>query len=879
MLLKTFGLGSVFARWCHVRQPTITKGILVAIIFSVVSLMFLAHYVSNYHFSTMERKPPEPKIKCRFNPSHHTPFSPKSHSSSANLRYDNRVLVIMETQFSRLGIDVLMLLEANKIRYKRTLARKNLPYLTHMDKGKYGVVVFESLQTYTSMDKWNRDLLDKYCRDYNVGMITFISAKNDSPLALQVKGMPIKLHTNLALRDYQINPESDILRVTRAGEVAYGDLPDDNWTVFATNHSTYEPLAYAKTQSSSSVVHESDILHTVVVQDCGNFDGVRRVLFGNGLRFWLHRLLFLDSLSYLSHGKFSIPLERHILIDIDDIFVGKSGIRLKPDDVEALVSSQERLRRSVEGFTYNLGFSGKYFHHGSTEENLGDDRLLKHRHAFWWFGHMWSHSQAHMSERDRIEEEMIRNKLFAKDNDIPVNQSYAVAPHHSGVFPIHDPLYEAWKKVWGVQVTSTEEYPHLRPARFRRGFIHKSIKVLPRQTCGLFTHNLFLDKYQGGPRKLDMSIRGGELFQTFLNNPINIFMTHMSNYGNDRLAIYTFESVVKFVQCWTNLKLKTIPPLQLARKYFMMYPEEVDPIWQNPCDDKRHMAIWSTNKSCDMLPRFLVIGPQKTGTTALYTFLSMHPAVLSNYKSAETFEEVQFFSGKNYYRGLDWYMRFFPHSKNTTNSYIFEKSANYFDYDLVPMRAHALLPRAKLITILINPSKRAYSWYQHMRAHGDQTALAYNFHDVVTAGDDAPRDLRTLRHRCLNPGYYAQHLERWLDYYSPKQLLILDGELLKSDPVSVMHKVQRFLRIEPYYNYSKYLRYDPKKGFFCQVVNGDHTKCLGRSKGRQYPPIEDRAEKYLKSLYRKANVALSKLLSRLAQAQPEWLQDELAEAL
>lgn len=54
---------------------------------------------------------------------------------------------------------------------------------------------------------------------------------------------------------------------------------------------------------------------------------------------------------------------------------------------------------------------------------------------------------------------------------------YAVAPHHSGVYPVHSQLYQAWKNVWGISVTSTEEYPHLRPARFRRGFIHNSIKV------------------------------------------------------------------------------------------------------------------------------------------------------------------------------------------------------------------------------------------------------------------------------------------------------------------------------------------------------------------------------------------------------------------
>lgn len=56
-------------------------------------------------------------------------------------------------------------------------------------------------------------------------------------------------------------------------------------------------------------------------------------------------------------------------------------------------------------------------------------------------------------------------------------------------------------------------------------------------------------------------------------------MTHMSNYGNDRLALYTFESVIKFIQCWTNLRLSSAPPLQLGERYFQLYPEEADPVW------------------------------------------------------------------------------------------------------------------------------------------------------------------------------------------------------------------------------------------------------------------------------------------------------------
>lgn len=61
---------------------------------------------------------------------------------------------------------------------------------------------------------------------------------------------------------------------------------------------------------------------------------------------------------------------------------------------------------------------------------------------------------------------------------------YAVAPHHSGVYPVHVQLYEAWKQVWSIRVTSTEEYPHLKPARYRRGFIHNGIMVSGPCSCG-----------------------------------------------------------------------------------------------------------------------------------------------------------------------------------------------------------------------------------------------------------------------------------------------------------------------------------------------------------------------------------------------------------
>lgn len=103
-----------------------------------------------------------------------------------------------------------------------------------------------------------------------------------------------------------------------------------------------------------------------------------------------------------------------ILVDIDDIFVGErgllftqnvnwyyktfvwcnffniSGTRLRTDDVQALLSTQARIRHYVPGFKFNLGFSGKYFHHGIDEENKGDDMILENVDKFMWYVSMLS---------------------------------------------------------------------------------------------------------------------------------------------------------------------------------------------------------------------------------------------------------------------------------------------------------------------------------------------------------------------------------------------------------------------------------------------------------------------------------------------------------
>jgi heparan sulfate N-deacetylase/N-sulfotransferase NDST2 len=142
-----------------------------------------------------------------------------------------------------------------------------------------------------------------------------------------------------------------------------------------------------------------------------------------------------------------------LLIDIDDVFVGTT--RFVPSDVAELLASQKRIAAMVPGFRYNLGFSGGFYHKVQDPAALqGDDELLVHKDAFWWFPHMWRHLQPHTFDNaTELVGRMMLNKRFSEEYGIRVSHNYSVAPHHSGVYPVHEPLYQAWRKVWGIEVS------------------------------------------------------------------------------------------------------------------------------------------------------------------------------------------------------------------------------------------------------------------------------------------------------------------------------------------------------------------------------------------------------------------------------------------
>ncbi|XP_065063486.1 bifunctional heparan sulfate N-deacetylase/N-sulfotransferase 3-like isoform X2 [Rhopilema esculentum] len=804
----------------------------------------------------------------------------------ARSKFLNKLKVVLKSQ--RISFDIVTWNRFND-------NQLSLPRLrTNHDSIKYSGFIFDNFQIYENLDIWTKSELHDFCKKYNLGIILLcaIDYKKESEY-IKLKSLPLWIKFSMkGLYDTELNPNSPILRMTKAGQVLKFQHRFKH-SVFWSNHSSFEPVSYSYRDSApieknfvlDDVAETKKYIYRVnrskfvtIMYDKGEFDGIKKVFFGGRIDgLWQYHLLLLDALTVFSKGKLGRPLTQWILVDIDDIFVARTGIALKKVDVEALVESQDRLSRKVKNFRFNLGFSGHYFKHGTSEENEGDEMLVKHADKFSWFPHMYKHRKPHLSKSlEELVSSMNENKLFAEKYGIPVNNSYSVAPHHSGVYPVHEELYEAWKKVWDIKVTTTEEYPHLYPSWERRGFIFRGINVLPRQTAGLFTANIYFRNYPKGRHRLEKSINGGELFMTFINNPISLFMTHFGNYGNDRLALYTFESVIEFIEQWTNLKMVTEKPVALAKKYFEFWPEDACPVWRNPCNDSRHLEIWSPNKSCQRLPKCLIVGPQKTGTTALRAFMRLHPNLITSKLSQRFYEEIQFFNNAtNYAKGLDWYMSYFPDRNNSKRDLYFEKSANYFDATSGYYRASALLPDAKIIVLAADPALRAYSWYQHHLAKRKWVATENSFFDVISKKHENIK-LQIFQRRTLHPGFYAEYLEKWLSVYPPEQILILDSEVITKDPATALTTVQKFLRIKPF-DFKAHIIFDREKGFFCPLRNKVEKRCLGPGKGRNYPRMDLNSERYLREFYRLPNLRFALLLKRYKMPIPGWLKRQLRE--
>ena len=218
-------------------------------------------------------------------------------------------------------------------------------------------------------------------------------------------------------------------------------------------------------------------------------------------------------------------------------------------------------------------------------------------------------------------------------------------------------------------------------------------------------------------------------------------------------------------------------------------------VWVDPPAWMRATAL------ARIAPSFLVIGAQRSGSTALYRHLAAHPRILPPLR-----KEVHYFDFQ-YAKGRAWYLAHFPgiHKRLTGNyrAITFDASPYYMVHPLAPERIRAFNPDMKLIAILRNPVDRALSHYNHETRRGVETLT---FEEAIAAEPErlagAERELKQAPHcyshrhhhfSYLDRGRYVHHLEPWLEHFPRKHLLVLRSEDLLEDPDPVMNQVFGFL--------------------------------------------------------------------------------------
>lgn len=205
-----------------------------------------------------------------------------------------------------------------------------------------------------------------------------------------------------------------------------------------------------------------------------------------------------------------------------------------------------------------------------------------------------------------------------------------------------------------------------------------------------------------------------------------------------------------------------------------------------------------------LLPDFIIIGTMKGGTTSLFRYLEKHP----DFYAPKT-KEIHYFDFK-YEKGLGWYRRHFPTKLRKLKCRLVgqrivsgEASPYYMFHPHACRRIAAVIPEVKLIVLLRNPVDRAYSHYHNEVRHGRETLT---FEEALDAEPDRLRgELEKMmaderyfsvhhgHHAYLARGIYVEQLKACRAHFPEEQFLILDSEVLFSDPQSVVDRVCDFV--------------------------------------------------------------------------------------
>ncbi|MGD8590973.1 MAG: sulfotransferase [Chromatiales bacterium] len=173
---------------------------------------------------------------------------------------------------------------------------------------------------------------------------------------------------------------------------------------------------------------------------------------------------------------------------------------------------------------------------------------------------------------------------------------------------------------------------------------------------------------------------------------------------------------------------------------------------------------------------FIGIGSGKCGSTWFFDNLIKHPEICDR-----NLKELNFFSDLYEQHPITWYESQFADCAPETKKGEF--SVTYISHPEAAERIRRHYPEVKLLAIVRNPVKRAFSNYLHSIRKGDIPA-ELSFRAYI---DDERR---------LVPGRFAEHLERFYACFDAEQIRVIITEEFVRNPLQGYQDIYQYIGLQ-----------------------------------------------------------------------------------
>ncbi len=243
------------------------------------------------------------------------------------------------------------------------------------------------------------------------------------------------------------------------------------------------------------------------------------------------------------------------------------------------------------------------------------------------------------------------------------------------------------------------------------------------------------------------------------------------------------------------------------------------------------------------LPDFACVGPIKSGTSDLSTYMFQHPCII-----APLAKEVTSASHK------EWLL-YYPTVKEKERVAREHGKAlcGYFTpamHSLPLMDSfHEARPDGKVILLVRNPVDRAYSYYKWDLLIGGKRWLKHPDYKSFSGHIDMALDFfpavkfpsRASNSELLQSGIYVKAVELWMERFGRENVCVVRAEDFFKDPAATVCDLHRFLGLEPI------------RPQIHEIANQNVIKA---------PPFEKETRAKLQAFYRPWNEKLYALLDR-----------------